>query len=161
MIKTATCAAACALAFFGPLNGAIASEPVSAPESGTFQGEVYVDSASGTGCLDKAGYAFIGSLSFPGMSGTTYTLRALETGSGVAFVSVQTLTVKSGKGTTSPSGSLSWVGGGVGGSWTENGTFTSTIAEIGTHAFVLQLTEKYSGCTEDINVPLARIGVNQ
>jgi hypothetical protein len=154
----------CALPFaiLGVSNAAVASDKPSAPDSGTYQGEVYVQSVSGSGCLDKAGFVFIGSMSFPGLSGTTYSLRALETGSNFAVASVQTLTVKSGKGTTHPSGSLAWTGSGVGGSWSVTGTFAATVTEIGTHTFVLQLKESYSGCTEeDLNIPLARIGVNQ
>lgn len=162
MIKTATCAAACTLAFLGPLNGAIASDvPTSAPEAGTYQGEVYVQSVSGSGCLDKAGFVFIASMGFSGMKGPTWYLRALETGSGLGLLSVQTLTLTAGRGTTTPSGDLAWTGDGVGGSWNETGTFAGTITEIGTHGFAIELSEKYSGCSEDLIIPLARIGLNQ
>lgn len=162
MNTAATWAAGCVvLMLLFPQGGVMASERTSAPESGTFQGEIYVQSVSGSGCLDKAGYVFVASLSFPGLGGTSYVLRGLETGDNAAFVSIQSLTVKSGKGTTTPSGDLTWTGAGVGGSWSETGTFSGTVTEIGTHAFVLQLTEKYSSCTENLNIPLARIGVNQ
>lgn len=159
MMKRAAIGAACAFAIL-PV-GAIARDTVSAPEAGTYEALVYVQSAT-SGCLDKAGFAFVGSMSFSGLGGTTHYLRALETGDNVSLVSVQTLTVKSGKGTTTPSGSLAWTGGGVGGSWSENGTFSATVTELGTHAFVIQLKESYSGCSdEQLNVSLARIGANQ
>jgi len=153
---------AVAFAILGVPNAAVAHDTTSAPDAGTYQGEVYVQSVSGSGCLDKAGFVYIASMSYGGLSGTTDYLRALETGSNLAVDSVQALTVKSGKGTTHPAGNLTWTGAGVGASWNETGTFSATITEIGTHTFVLQLTESYSGCTEeDINIPLARIGPNQ
>ena len=162
MLKTATCAMTCVvLALLLPDGGAVASERNSAPSSGTYQGEVFVNSVTGSGCLDKAGYAFIASMSFPGLSGTTWYLRALETGGNFAVESQQTLTVRSGKGSLSPGGSMLWDGSGIGDSWSESGTFTSSVTEIGTHAFVLALTEKYGSCTEVLNIPLARIGVDQ
>ena len=142
-------------------HAAIANDWATAPESGTYEAEVYVQAAS-SGCLDKAGYAFVGSMSYSGLSGTTYTLRALESGNNFAVDSLQTLTVKSGKGTTSPSGSLMWVGAGIGGGWNVNGTFSGTVTEITNHAFVLELKEAYTGCSsETLTIPLARIGVNQ
>jgi len=146
----------------GVSSAAVASDTVTAPESGTFQGEVYVQSVSGSGCLDKAGFIYIGSMSYPGLSGATAYLRALETGNNFAVNSVQTLGIKTGKGTTHPSGDLTWTGAGIGGSWSVTGTFSATVVEIGTHSFVLQLQESYSGCSEeDLNIPLSRIGVNQ
>jgi hypothetical protein len=162
MSKHATMISSLAFAILGVSNAAVASDTVTAPESGTFQGEVYVQSVSGSGCLDKAGFVYIGSMSYAGLSGATDILRALETGNNFAVNSVQTLAVKSGKGTTHPSGDLTWTGAGIGGSWSVTGTFTATVTEIGTHSFVLQLKETYSGCSEeDLNIPLSRIGVNQ
>lgn len=144
-----------------PQGNAMARDLATAPEAGTFQGQLYVNSASGSGCLDASGDVFIGSMSFGGLSATTDYLRFLETGPNAAFDSLYTLTVKSGKGTISPSGSFAWTGNGIGGSWSETGTFTSTITEITNHAFVLQLVVKYGSCTEDLNIPLVRIGANQ
>jgi hypothetical protein len=161
MMKPATLAAASLVAILGLSNGAVARDWVDAPQAGTYQALVYVQSATG-GCLDKAGFAFVGSMSYSGFGGVTHYLRALQTGSNYAVVSVQTLTVKVGKGTTHPSGNLAWTGGGVGNSWNVGGTFSASVTEIGTHAFVLQLKESYNGCSEeDINVSLARIGANQ
>ena len=162
MMKPATIAAACAFAILGPSNGAVASDWATAPDSGTYQAEIYVQSVSGSGCLDKAGFAFIGEMSFAGLGGAKHYLRALETGIDFAVDSVQTLTVKSGKGTTSLSGSLTWTGNGVGGSWSETGTFSATVTEIGAHAFVMQMKDTYSGCSaENLNVALVRMGANQ
>ena len=141
---------------------AVASEKASAPEAGTYEAEVYVQSVSGGGCLDSAGFTFIGELSFGGLSNGTQYLRLPETGINLAVASIQTLTVKSGKGTTNMSGSLSWTGSGFGSSWTESGTFSETITEIGSHAFVMKLTDAYSGCTaETMNISLVRTGANQ
>ncbi|HLY04428.1 MAG TPA: hypothetical protein VKR31_01660 [Rhizomicrobium sp.] len=150
------------LALLFPPGNALADDgTVSPPEAGTFQGELYVNSTSGSGCLDASGDVFIGSMSFGGLSAATDYLRFLETGPNAGLDSVYTLYVKSGKGTKSPSGTFTWTGSGVGGSWSESGTFTGTVTEIGTHAFVLQLTVKYSSCTENLNIPLVRTGVNQ
>src|SRR5215472_15833382 len=93
-----------------PQGGAMARDLSAAPESGTFEAQVDVDSVTGSGCLDKGGYVFVGSMSFPGLSGTTYYLRALETGSNFGVDSLQTLTVTGGKGTTSPTGTFTWTG---------------------------------------------------
>ena len=101
----ATAASAFALAILGVPNGALAYL-ASAPQSGTFQAQLYVNSTGGSGCLDAKDDVFLGSMSFAGLNGTTHYLRLLETGPGAAFDSVYTLTVKSGKGTTTPSGSI-------------------------------------------------------
>jgi len=162
MMKPATWGIACASALLVASHGAVASNMASAPQSGTYQALLYVQSASGSGCLDAAGFAYTGSMSFGGLSATKNYLRALETGNNFAVDSLQTLNVTSGAGTTHPSGNLVWTGAGVGGSWNVSGSFSGTITEISTHAFVLQLKETYTGCSsEDINVSLVRIGVNQ
>lgn len=162
MFPRSTAACAFAFAMLGLPNGALAHDMGTAPESGTYQFELYVQSASGAGCLDKAGYVFIGSMSFAGLGGSKHYLRALETGSNFAVDSVQTLAVTGGKGTTNLSGNLTWTGAGIGGSWSESGTFSATVTEIGTHTFAMALKETYSGCTsEDINLALVRTGVNQ
>lgn len=162
MMKPATIAAGCAFAILGLSNGAVADEWASAPVSGTYEAEIYVQSVSGTGCLDKAGFTFIGELSFAGLSGSKHYLRALETGTNFAVDSVQTLAVTHGKGTTSLSGTLTWTGNGVGGSWSESGTFSATVTEIGGHTFVMQMTDVYSGCTAEVlNIALVRMGANQ
>ena len=161
MKKRPTIAAAFAFATLSLSNDAIASDLGTAPEAGTYQALLYVQSAT-AGCIDKAGFAFTGSMSFGGLSASKDYLRALETGNNFAVDSIQTLTVTGGKGTTQLSGSFVWTGSGIGGGWTENGTFSAMVTEIGTHAFILQLKETYSGCTaEDINVSLVRIGANQ
>jgi len=164
MMKLATVAAVCTVAILDLPTGAAAHDWASAPQAGTYQALLYVQSVSGGGCLDQAGFAFTGSMSFSGLGGTTQYLRWLETGNNFSVASIQTLTVKSGKGTTHPSGGLAWTGAGIGtGGWSFTGdTFSATVTEIGTHAFVLQLKEAYSGCTaENINVALVRIGANQ
>src|SRR2546423_6307396 len=106
MMKATTLAAGCAFAIVGLSNGALASEWASAPEAGTYQALLYVQSVSGSGCIDKAGFAFTGSMSFAGLSGSTHYMRALEIGNNFAVDSIQTLTVTSGKGTTHLSGNL-------------------------------------------------------
>ena len=161
MMKPATWAIACASALLLASQGAVAGDRASAPQSGTYEALLYVQSAA-KGCLDIAQNAFIGSMSFGGLSATKNYLRALETGPSTSIDSLQTLNVTSGAGTTHPSGGLVWTGAGIGGSWSVNGSFSATITEISTHAFVLQLKETYTGCSEeDINVSLVRIGVNQ
>jgi hypothetical protein len=155
-------AAACAWAILGLPTAAVAFDRVDAPSAGTYQALVWVQSVSGAGCLDKASYAFTGSVSFAGLGGSKHYLRALEAGSNLALVSIQTLTVTTGKGTTKPYGDFTWSVSGMGGSASANGSFTSTITEIGTHAFVWQLKESYANCSSEvINLSLARIGANQ
>jgi hypothetical protein len=141
---------------------AIASDDtVAAPATGTYDAQLYVQTAD-TGCLDRAGYVFVGEASFSGLGGGIHYLRMPETGNNLAFVSTQTLTVTSGKGTTSLGGKLTWTGTGIGESWNYTGTFTATITEIGTHAFVMQLKEAYNGCAaEESNISLVRTGLNQ
>jgi hypothetical protein len=159
MTRLVTIAAALCAAFG---TCAFTSEnTVSAPESGTYNAQVYIQSAD-SGCLDKAGFVFIGEASFAGLGGATHYLRIPETGSNLAIVSVQTLTVTSGKGTTHLNGKLVWTGNGFGESWNYSGTFSATVTEIGTHAFVMQMKESYTGCTEeDSNISLVRIGADQ
>ena len=141
---------------------AIASdETVAEPETGSYDSQLYVQSAA-TGCLDRAGYVYVGEASFSGLSGATHALRFPETGNNIAFVSTQILTVTSGKGTTNLGGKLTWTGAGIGESWNYTGTFTATITEIGTHSFVMQLKEIYNGCaSEEYNISLVRTGGNQ
>jgi hypothetical protein len=165
IMKTKAAWAACTLLSVGALlgfaNGALAFDGTVEAESGSYLGEVYVNSVSGSGCLDKAGYAFIAEVSYPGIKGTAVSVRALETGTDFAVNSTFALTITGGKGGLSPSGTYTWTGSGVGGSWSESGDFTSTITEISTHALVLQLSVKYGSCTEGLNIPLARMGLNQ
>src|SRR2546423_8442636 len=108
MMKATTLAAGCAFAIVGLSNGALASEKASAPNAGTYQALLYVQSVNGSGCIDKAGFAFTGSMSFSGLGGTTHYLRALETGNNFAVDSIQTLTVKTRKGTTHLGASPPW-----------------------------------------------------
>ena len=150
-----------AVAMLGVSNAALAFDEAAAPVSGTYEAELYIQSAS-SGCLDKAGYAYVGELTFPGLAGTAWGLHALESGSNFVVDSIQTLTVTTGKGTTKLGGNLTWIGAGVGSSWNKSGTFTATVTEIDTHDFVMQLNESYSGCSsEDITVELTRVGVTQ
>jgi hypothetical protein len=136
-------------------------DPAVAPDAGTYNAQIYVQSAD-AGCLDKAGYVFIGEASFAGLGGATHALRFPETGSNIAFVSSQTLAVTTGKGTTQLGGNLTWNGAGIGGNWNYTGTFSAKIIENGTHAFVIELKESYTGCTaEDSNIALVRTGGNQ
>jgi hypothetical protein len=76
-------------------------------------------------------------------------------------VSVQTLNTTMRKGTINPAGTLTWTGGGIGGSWNYTGTWGATVKEVGSHAFAMLLTESYGDCQEDLNISLVRIGANQ
>ena len=159
MTKLTTIAAALCAAF--GTCAFTSDDMASAPESGTYSAQIYIQSAD-SGCLDKAGFVFIGEASFAGLSGATHYLRFPETGSNLAIVSAQTLTVTNGKGTTHLSGKLVWTGNGIGESWNYSGTFSATVTEIGTHAFVMQMKESYTGCAEeDSNISLVRMGVDQ
>ena len=89
MMKLATWGIACASALLVASHGAVASDRVSAPQSGTYQALLYVQSVSGSGCLDMAGFVFTGSMSFGGLSATKNYLRALETGDNFAVDALQ------------------------------------------------------------------------
>ena len=157
LIRLAPIAALCAM--FG--SSALARDEASAPESGTYMVLVYVQSA-GNGCLDVTGNTYVGEVSFGGLNAGTQIIRFPLAANGLAVVSAQTWTVKSGKGTTHLSGSLTWTGVGVGNSWSVTGTFSATVTEVGTHAFVMQTTQSYDTCSnEKFNYSLVRMGADQ
>jgi len=154
------------LALLAASTCAIASDEASAPEAGTYAASIFVDSISSGYCLDSAGAHFAGGVSYGGLSATTDYVRIPITAKSKALVSVQTLTVTSGKGTLRPSGKFTWTGNGFGGGgWSLSGTFQAQITEIGTHAFALQIGETYmngyGSCMEVLNISLVRMGANQ
>lgn len=157
MTKTFLLAAVCSAV----ATCAFAGDRASAPESGTYAANVYVESTKGS-CLDGLDSQYPAIMYFGGLSSATNYIKIPISGSGVGMVSVQTLTTKSGKGTVNQSGSFTWVGNGFGeNGWNENGTFTETITEIGTQSFAMKLTDVYATCTETIDVALVRTGANQ
>lgn len=161
MVARAIITSGLTVAMLGVSSGALAFDRTTAPVSGTYEAELYIQSAS-SGCLDKAGFAFVGEMSFPNLSGSTWALRALESGSNYLVDSIQVLSIKTGKGTTKLTGDLTWTGAGVGDSWSKTGTFSATVTEVDGHDFVVQLDEAYTGCSaEDINVELTRVGAEQ
>lgn len=160
MTKTLLLAAVCSVAATGAFAGYQTTLP---PESGTYAASVYVESAKGS-CLDGAQSQYSAIVNFAGLSSVTNYIKIPITAypKSLAMVSVQTLTTKSGKGTDNQSGTFTWVGSGFGeNGWSENGNYTETITEIGTHTFAMKITDTYSSCTETIDVALVRTGVNQ
>ena len=150
-----------ALAMFA--NQSTALPQAEAPISGTYVGLASVPSAQGNGCVLGAGSQVISEVSFPGLRGKTLYIRipysAYSNGELVQLVSVETLTLADGIGTLSPSGTFVWTGTGSA-SWDVSGSFTASITEVGTHAFMLNVTETYSNCTETEAISLARTGVD-
>jgi len=141
-----------------------ASEPI-APVVGTYVANVYIQTATGDGCMDTPGRAFAGVLVYGGLSATQFWLRLPQTGSTTGIVSTEVLTITAGAGTTSPSGKFTWKGQGVGPAWNLNGTFTASITGIDTHSFVMNLSERYANsgyyCTETPVVAATRVGAKQ
>jgi hypothetical protein len=144
-------------------NQSTPSPPAPAPTAGTYVGLLAVPSANGSGCVMGANSQVISEVSFAGLKGRTLYVRvpysASSNGTLVELVSVETLTFTSGIGTLSPSGTFDWVGTGSA-SWNVSGSFTASITEVGTHAFMLNLAETYSNCTQTQAVSLARTGVD-
>lgn len=160
MMKTLALAAVCSVVATGAFAGFQTTLP---PESGTYAVSVYVESAKG-GCLDLAQTQYSAVVNFGGLASVTTYIKIPITAypKSLAMVSVQTLTTKTGKGTDSQSGTFTWVGNGFGeNGWSENGNYTETITEIGTHTFAMKLTDTYASCVETIDVALVRTGVNQ
>lgn len=157
MTKTFLLAAVCSAV----ATCAIAGDGTSAPQSGTYAANVYVESTKGS-CLDGVNSQYPAIMYFAGLGGATNYIKIPITDSGVAMVSVQTLTTKTGKGTDNQSGTFVWVGNGFGeNGWNESGSFTETITEIGAESFAMELTDTYASCVETIDIALVRTGVNQ
>ena len=146
----------------------IATSPAlaTAPTAGTYAAAVYVNAASGSGCLDYAGNSYAGALNYLGFSATKLALRIPLVASGQAGVSTTTLTVTSGAGTLAPKGSFNWKASGIGvTSFSQNGTFAASIKEIDGTSFAAQVKETYNSaygsCTETLLVALTRVGSSQ
>lgn len=133
--------------------------PAIAPASGSYLALLYVPSASGTGCVMGSGSQLIAEVSYSGFAGKTFYVKSPYAGSSGQVISLQTMTVTSGAGTLTPSGTFTWTGYGAY-NWNVNGTFTASIQEVGAHAFMLNLTEVYSNCTENQSLSLVRMGVD-
>ena len=140
-------------------NQSIVTPTTEAPDAGTYVGMAYVSSADGTGCVMGSGSQVFAEVSFGGLSGKTMFIRFPYSGSNGAVASVETMTVTGGRGSLSPSGTLTWVGTGAY-NWNVSGTFTTSITEVGTHAFLLNVTDTYPNCTETQSLSLARTGTD-
>jgi hypothetical protein len=143
--------------------GALAGTPAlpTAPAGGMYAANIFVTQTTGSGCLDGAGSQVAGIVNYAGISSAALTLRVPLVQQGAAVVSTQRLTIKSGAGSTHPSGSFTWQGRGVGRSWDKSGTFSATLTEIDGYSFVAQIEETYGtygACTEQQLISLARIG---
>src|SRR5579862_4222292 len=92
---------------------ASAHEDATAPSSGSYAGDIYVYSTNGdSSCIDHGGDAFTGQMSYAGLNGKTDYIRVPVIGSSPT-ISVQTLKITKGVGTTNPSGSLGWTATGT------------------------------------------------
>jgi hypothetical protein len=152
------------LLFAGAIAATFANQPVTPPtveppDSGTYIGLSYVPSADGNGCVMGSGSQVIAEVSFGGLSGKTLFIRYPYSSSNGALVSVQTVTLTSGLGTLSPSGTFTWTGTGAY-TWDVSGSYSATITEVGTHAFILNVTSTYTNCTETQSLSLARTGTD-
>ena len=143
-------------------GGATAESPLTPPKAGVYAANILIQSASGGGCIDTTGANFAGVLNYAGLSGTQFAVRSPIVQPGAGVVSTQILKVTSGVGTTSPSGTFTWKGAGVGLSWNLSGTFSATLTEIDAFSFVAQVTEHYtngSACTENQLIAFTRTGL--
>lgn len=136
---------------------ATADERAAAPKSGTYAADVFVQSASGGGCLDSAGSYYAGVVNYGGLGGALIGIRVPLASSGLGVVSLQALKITKGVGTTSPSGTFAWKGAGVGTNWSLNGTFSGTITEVDGFSFVAQVSESYPNCSESLMIVLMRV----
>lgn len=144
-------------------TGASAKAPTAPPQSGVYAANILIVKADGLGCLDAKGNRFAGVLNYGGISGTQLGLRIpISDHSGVAVVSTQVLTVKSGIGTTQPSGTFVWRGAGEGAHWNLSGTFSSTLIEVDVYSFAADVSEDYTAggysCDEEQLISLTRLG---
>lgn len=133
--------------------------PATAPVSGSYLAMLYVPSAEGTGCVMGSSSQLFAEVSYGGLSSRTFYIKSPYAGSNGQVVSVQTMTVTSGLGSLTPSGTFTWTGYGAY-NWNVSGTFTTSIQEVGAHAFMLNLTESYSNCNENQSLSLVRMGVD-
>lgn len=130
------------------------------PQPGAYAASIYVASTAGSGCLDSMGTIYAGVLNYGGLDDNHGGLRVPLGAQGV--VSVQALTVKTGLGTLTPSGTFSWkISNGQSGQ-TIPGDWSAKLAVVDTVSFVAHITEHYNnGCTESLTVSLTRVGPQQ
>lgn len=142
-------------AFGFALVGMTASAMAAAPSPGTYAAGIYIQNASGGGCLDRAGSVYAGIVQYGGLSSTKILLNVpIPQG---PDMSGQTLSISSGAGTAHPSGNLVWAIYGLD-QIKVTGTFTSQITEVDAARFLVQINETYSSCQETINASLVKTG---
>ena len=153
-------------AFFAAIGGVLgictsASGAVQAPYAGAYLASFYVQYANGNlNCLDVTGEQYRASVSYSGLGGTTNYIRMPFLGNYEAAEYVWQFTVTRGAGTLAPSGDFNWHNRPYHDEYA-SGKFSASIMEVGTHAFLMQLSESYDGCYENVNVSLVRVSGDQ
>jgi len=154
-----TAVAAATFANSSPANQPQVEPPTVAPISGSYFAMDYVPSTEGSGCVVASGSQLLSEVSYGGVKGKTFFIKSPYSASNGQVVSIQILTVTSGLGSLAPSGTLEWTGYGSA-NWSVSGTFTAAITEVGTHAFMLSLSETFGDCTEKQELSLVRMAVD-
>jgi hypothetical protein len=116
----------------------------------------YIQSVGGSGCLDTSGSTYAGVLQYGGLSGTTVTLRTpLPI---LSLMSTQVLTITSGQGGSSPSGTFTWKGVGPSGTaFNVSGTFSASVTTVDTNSVVFNISEHYGSCTETSAISATKV----
>ena len=131
------------------------------PPAGTYAANVFVQSATGTGCVDSTNGTFVDAeVSYGGLSAKRLVIRIPLAGPDATFTWRQILTITGGAGTLNPTGTVAFAGIGAI-SWSMQGTFSATVNELDSHDFGMQISETYPDCSEKLQISLVRFGPNQ